>query len=52
MVTLVFGFGAGEDDREDGLDSEIRRPAAEGGSFGVVAREETLELPPDVVNGT
>jgi hypothetical protein len=53
MEILVFGFeAAGEDEREFGFESEIRRPAADGGSFGVVALEGTFELPPEVGRGS
>lgn len=53
METLVLGFAAGDAEREFGLDvSEISRPAADGGSFGVVALEGTFELPPEACNGS
>lgn len=53
MEILVLGFAAGDAEREFGLDvSEIRRPAADGGSFGVVALEGTFELPPEAGKGS
>jgi hypothetical protein len=51
MVTLAFGFAAGEDDLEDGFESDIRRPAAEGGSFGVDTLDGTFELLAEPVVG-
>jgi len=50
MVTLVFDLD-GDDEREDGLESDIRRPAAEGGSLGVDVLDGTFELDPEPATG-
>jgi hypothetical protein len=44
IVTLAFDFAAGEDDLDDGFESESSRPAAEGGSFGVGTLDGPFEL--------
>ena len=51
MVTFVFVFGAGDVARDEGFESEISRPEAEGGNFGVDARDGTLELLAEPVIG-
>lgn len=49
---LTFGLEAGDEEREVGFGSEIKRPAADGGSFGVGARDGTFELPPEDGRGS
>lgn len=51
IVTFVFCFGAGDTDLEGGFESDISRPAADGGNFGVDTREGTLELLAEPVIG-
>jgi hypothetical protein len=51
IVTLVFPL-AGDAERDDGLESDISRPAAEGGSFGDAVLEETFELVVDLTLGS
>ena len=50
-VTFVFCFDAGDTDREAGFESDINRPAADGGSLGVEDLDGTFELLADPVIG-
>lgn len=51
IVIFVFALAAGDVDLEDGFESDINRPAAEGGSFGVPTLEGGFEFDADVGTG-